>query len=264
MNSQFDPFIQNVTFRDAGGFPFEVPVANLDLFVQYSVRMSINYAAQFGASVIVLVILFLLTKPKRRKSAVFCLNISALFFNVCRLVSQFVYFTGPWREVYAYFGFDFSRVPRSAYAGSILSVVFSVLLLIAVELSLVLQVQVLCATLRRRYRLTLVGVSYLIALITLAFRVWYAVENCIKIINVSYSTSARWLAKLTNIILAISVCFFCLVFVIKLGYAIALRKRLGLREFGPMKVIFIMGCQTMFIPGTFYFPSFQQNSTSHI
>ncbi len=46
----------------------------------------------------------------------------------------------------------------------------------------------------------------------------------------------------------ISVCVFCAMFVAKLGVAMKERKKLGIKQFGPMRVLFIMGCQTMFIP----------------
>jgi pheromone alpha factor receptor len=49
----------------------------------------------------------------------------------------------------------------------------------------------------------------------------------------------------------ISICVFSSVFCTKLGLAIRSRRSLGLKQFGAMQIIFIMGCQTLTIPGKF-------------
>ena len=129
-------------------------------------------------------------------------------------------------------------------------------MLACVESSLVLQVQVVCSTLGSLYRRLLLGMSVLIALVPLGLRFAYVVEASRYIADAKPSIEIQWLESATNIAITISICFFCVVFVGKLGYAIKQRKRLGVREFGPMKVIFIMGCQTLVIPGMSpnYFP----------
>lgn len=249
MSSQFDPFTQNITFHRADGTPFDVWLPRVDLYMQYCIRICINYGSQLGASIILLVVLVLLTRSDKRYSAVFLLNCFALLFNTIRLICQIVYFTNDFTELYRYVAHDFSDIPAGAYAASILGVVLVFLLLVCVLSSLVLQVQVVCSTLRRRYRRVLLGTSVLVALAPLGFRMGYVVQASRRIIKAAGSYSVQWLESATNIAFTVSICFFCLIFVSKLGYAIMQRRRLGVREFGPMKVIFVMGCQTMFIPG---------------
>jgi pheromone alpha factor receptor len=77
------------------------------------------------------------------------------------------------------------------------------------------------------------------------------VENSIAIIKVVYMESIWWIESATNVTLTVSICFFCVIFVTKLGFAIKQRRQLGVREFGPMRIIFIMGCQTMVVPAIF-------------
>ncbi|BDD57157.1 hypothetical protein MPDQ_003501 [Monascus purpureus] len=247
----FDPFTQNITFHDENGSPFDVPLTFLDSFCQFNLRMSINYAAQLGASIVFLVILFIMTRPEKRRCVIFWLNISALVFNVGRLFCQVLYYTGPWSEMYANLANDYSRVPSSAYANSIITVIISTILLICIEFSLVFQVHVLCTTLRRRYRLPLLVVSYLLVLVVIAFRIWLAVGNLINIMGSTYSWSLIPLQKVNTILITSTICFFSAVFVLKLGYAIRIRKKLGITDLGPMKVLFIMGFQTMLIPVIF-------------
>ncbi|BCR98818.1 alpha-factor pheromone receptor STE2 [Aspergillus luchuensis] len=249
--ASLDPFTQNVTFHTGDGTPFEVNVQDIDTFLQYCIQICTNYGAQLGASIVLFVILLLLTRPEKRSSSVFILNCAALLSNVGRLFCQIVYFTTDFVRVYAYFSGDFSQVPTSAYANSVIAVVFYTILVICIEASLVLQVQVICANLGRAYRQVLLSLSIVVALIPVGFRMGMMVENAITIMAAESSIHLVWLQSAENITATISICFFCAIFVGKLGFAIRQRRRLGVRDFGPMKVIFVMGCQTLVIPAIF-------------
>ncbi|KAL1850031.1 Suppressor protein stp22 of temperature-sensitive alpha-factor receptor and arginine permease [Paecilomyces lecythidis] len=250
MQRSFDPFTQSVTFHLADGSPLEVSVGELDDFVQYGIKICIVYSSQLGASLALLVLVLLLTKKDKRLSPVFLLNGSALIFNACRLICNCVYFTTEFSKVYPYFSGDYSRVPASAYANSILAVVFQVLLLIAIECSLILQTQVICVTIRQLYKNILLGVSVVISVLAVGFRLGLAVENSIAIVQAA-NFDAVWLESATNITTIISICFFSCIFIAKLGHAIQRRKKMGIRRFGAMQVIFIMSCQTLVVPSIF-------------
>ncbi|KAL4915838.1 fungal pheromone mating factor STE2 GPCR-domain-containing protein [Aspergillus aurantiobrunneus] len=252
MASDFDPWTQNVIFHLADGTPLEVPIDAVDEFAQYPIRVCTNYGAQLGASVVLLLILLLLTRAEKRASYVFWLNCLALLLNFARLLCSIITFTSAFLKTYTFFSGDYSRVPTSDYANSILGVIFAALLLTVIEISLVLQVQVVCSNLRRIYRRTLLSVSAVVALVPIAFRYWMAVENVkSSILDANSPVPFNWLESAANIVLTVSICFFCTVFVTKLGFAIRLRRKLGLTNFGPMKVIFVMGCQTLIIPAMF-------------
>ncbi|GES61262.1 mating-type alpha-pheromone receptor PreB [Aspergillus terreus] len=251
MGSTFDPFSQTITLRGPAENEITIPIEMVDFFYQYCIRICINYGAQLGASIVLFIILLLLTRPEKRRSSVFVLNITALLLNVSRLICQLIYFTSEFVRLYAYFGNDFSRVPPSAYADSILGVVLVTLLIVCIEASLVLQAQVVCANLRRGYRRTLLAVSVVMALVPIIFRFVYMVQNCWHIMHAAETIRLNWLESATNVVITISICFFSAVFITKLGFAMHLRKRLGMTDFGPMKVIFVMGCQTMAIPAIF-------------
>ncbi|EEH07026.1 mating-type alpha-pheromone receptor PreB [Histoplasma capsulatum G186AR] len=251
MSSSFDPFDQNVVFHKADGTPFNVSIHDLDEFVQYGIRVCINYAAQLGATVIAIVMLALLTQSDKRRTPVFFLNTSALTMNFARLLCMTIYFTTGFNSTYAFFSLDYSRVPGSAYADSILGIAFATILVICMEMSLVIQTQVVCATLSEIQRRLLLVVSILIALLAIGFRMGLMVENCIAIMNASNFRPFIWLQSASNIAITISTCFFSAVFVTKLGYALVTRRRLGMTRFGAMQVMFIMSFQTMVIPAIF-------------
>ncbi|KAL8717033.1 MAG: hypothetical protein Q9225_005688 [Loekoesia sp. 1 TL-2023] len=249
--TSFDPFTQSFTLLMRDGTPFNVTIPELDDFILYNVQISINYAAQLGASLLFLVVLLLLTKPDKRKSPIFIINSVALILNVLRTLLQCLYFTGPFSETYAYFSVDYTRVSGSDYANQVAITVLIWLLLVCVEVSLLLQVRVVCVTLLDIYKRLIYAISTMIAGLALAFRLALCVENSKYILSLESEFSLRWLASATNITTSISICWFCAVFIVKLGFALDQRRKLNVGSFGPMQIIFIMGCQTLIIPAIF-------------
>lgn len=248
-SSLTDPFTQTITLLLADGTPLDLPLSAIDEFMHYNLQICINLASQIGASLVLLVVLLLLTKPDKRRAPVFITNALSLALNVIRTILQCLYFTGPFSEFYAYFGQDYSQVAGKDYAASVAAAVMTLLLLICVECSLLLQVRVVCCTLPGLYRRAIYAVSLLIAVLAVTFRLALCVENSKYIVSWTYQTSIEWLASASNITTSISICWFCAAFVTKLGFALNQRRKLGLDQFGPMQIIFIMGCQTLFIPG---------------
>ncbi|KAL4900792.1 hypothetical protein BDW74DRAFT_90264 [Aspergillus multicolor] len=248
MASDFDPWNQTITFRLGDGTPVDIPLDFIDMTLQYALRATISYASQLGASLILFVILVLLTRAEKRYSYVFWLNGLSLLLNIARLLCTMLYFTSNFFTTYALVSRDLSRVHQRDYATSILGAVFNALLMTTAEISLVLQVQVVCSNLRRIYRRGLLCLSAVVAAVVIIFRYWLMGINCKIVIEGSDPRRINWLESTANIIFTSSICFFCAIFVTKLGLAIRLRRTLGMTDFGPMKVVFIMGCQTLIIP----------------
>ncbi len=245
----FDPYSQSFTLQASDGTTFNVSIPNLDYFVYYNNQVCINYGAQTGASIILLIVLLLLTKPDKRASPIFIVNVSSLALNIIRTILQCLFFTGPFTETYAVFSGDYSRVNTGDYATSVTATVFTLLVLVCVEISLCLQTHVVCATLRQLYRRMIFTASAVIALLAVAFRLALCIENSIFIVQAKVDGPLHPLVSATNITQTISICWFSAVFVTKLAFALNERRKLGLVQFGPMQIIFIMGCQTLIIPG---------------
>ncbi|KAL8665657.1 MAG: hypothetical protein Q9168_007659 [Polycauliona sp. 1 TL-2023] len=250
-STAFDPYSQSFTLLLRDGTPFNVTLPDLDDFILYSVQISINYAAQLGACLLFLIVLLLLTKPDKRRSPIFAINAVALTLNFLRTLLQCIYFTGPFNEVYAYFAVDYSKVSSSDYANQVAITILTFALLVCVEVSLLLQVRVVCITVRRAYRRTILTLSIVIAGLAICFRLAFAIENIKAILALASLFPLHWLASATNITTSISICWFCATFIVKLGFALDQRKKLGVGSFGPMQIIFIMGCQTLIIPAIF-------------
>ncbi|KAI9784612.1 MAG: hypothetical protein M1839_001834 [Geoglossum umbratile] len=246
----WDPLKQSFTLLFPNGKPFNVPIPALDDFISYNSRICANFGCQLGASLLLLVVLAMLTGREKRRSPIFITNMLSLVLNSIRCFLQILYFTGPWSEVYAFLSGDYSRVPTSSYANSIAAEVFALLLLVAVEISLVMQSHVICATMREVHRYIVSFACAVVALIAIGLRFALMVMS-IKSTLTASPMSLWWLASGSNIMTTISICIFCAVFVIKLGFAVLQRRKLGLKQFGPMQIVFIMGCQTLIVPATF-------------
>ena len=255
MNTTFNPMLQPVSLQLQDGTFSNFTVGDLDQFYLYSVQISINYAAQLGASLVLLVVILLATKPDKRTSPIFLINCTSLGLNFLRNLLNCVYFLGPFSEIYTVFSGDYSRVPNSAYSTSVAAIVFGFLLLVSVEASLMFQVHVVCLTLKKLHRNVIFCASLVVAGIAIAFRLGLCIRNTQEIWSGEDDISIQWLASASNITTSISICYFCLVFVVKLGLALRQRSKLGIRNFGPMQIVFIMGCQTLIIPGELHSPA---------
>jgi pheromone alpha factor receptor len=254
----FDPFNQTFTLLSPdGASTIQLTISDLDAWYLYNIYCSIEYAVQIGASLILLVVLVLTTNHTKRHSPLFYINVSALLLNFLRLLFSTLVFTGPFSEAYAYLAFDFARVPASAYALSLAGEALTLVLQLVVETSLLLQVHVVCVTLRRGFRVLILSASSAVASLALAFRLYLAVVNGHAILHPQDMSPAEmaelaWLESTSNIVTTITISWFSAVFVTKLGFALRQRRILGLRRWGSMQILFIMGCQTGVIPGMFF------------
>jgi pheromone alpha factor receptor len=254
--TDFDPYTQPFTLLMAdGSTPFNLTIADLDDYAYYNTKVGINWASQLGASIIMFAVVLLITNPSKHKARLFWINIVSLVLCIIRAILQCVYWTGPWNESFAYFADDYTAVPRTAYANSIAATVMTFLLLCSVELSLFLQVQVITrAMMGNHYRHMLLLLSGIVITLTVGLRFGLMVHNCKQIVGSETDTSFNILplASGSLIMETISIWYFCIIFVAKLGFCIHERKKkLSLKPWGPMEVICIMGGCTMVIPCEF-------------
>ena len=246
-----DPFTQPVTLLLPDGTPFNVTMDDFAQMHFWGVNMGILYGIETGMTVITIVAYVLLVQTSKRKTMAYVLNMLALIFNLIKSLLLCVYVAGPWQNPYAYFADDWSLVPRSAYANSIAASVAKVVQLSCMEASLVLQVNaILCTSVRRR-RWLLVALSMAIGLMAIAFSFALMVVNCKAIMDLESGYDFEWLTNAASITVTISICFFFVIFTSKLGYVLLQRRKVGIRKFGPIQILFVMSLQTMIIPAAF-------------
>ena len=243
-------FNQTFTVHDRDGYEHNFTLENVATYTQSGITQCIVYGSQIGAAAAILVILLLLTKHEKRRSPVFILNSTALLCIVISAIFACLYYTSSWYSPYAIFTGDFSFVSTSAKAVSITKGIFDFFSQLAIEISLVLQVHVVCVTLDKTKRLILLLISMFVAVTAMGFRLAQIANYIhINVILESYNDRGAWLKKARDIALTVSICYFSAVFCAKLGWSLLQRRQLGLTQFGPMQIIFIGGTQTLIIPG---------------
>jgi pheromone alpha factor receptor len=208
------------------------------------------YGAQIGLAALMLVTVCLLTQASKRRSPIFAFNVLALILEVIKSSLLAVYMSSEWNNPYAYFADDQSRITRQDQANSIAAPIIKLLEIICVESSLVLQVRTILFTERKLLRHWAMVLSASISLMTMGVELGLMIINVKSIASLSEAPPIQnRLASIANLTITASICFFMLIFVLKLGFALKNRRKLGVRKFGPMQVVFIMGVQTMIVPG---------------
>jgi pheromone alpha factor receptor len=253
MPPDFDFWAQELTFLD--GRTNETVVITMQVlndFRLFGNRLAINYACQVGASIMLLLVLLLLTKAEKRKSYIFILNSGCLLLNTIRCVLLCTWVTSGWDNPYSYIFQDFSLVTPADMATQIAQRIFTALVVILILTSLCSQVWIVCVTTPPLQRNIIMGVTTSLGLAALGSRlalIYYNIKTTLAFESMGPYDD---LAGISYVLQAVSIWAFSCVFVYKLGQAMLKRHRLKMPQFSPMQVVFIMGCQTMLIPGTFH------------
>jgi pheromone alpha factor receptor len=247
----FDAWRQPITMLFPDGSNFTTSVDYFNAMRIYGSRLSIVYGAQIGATVTLLLILLLLTRAEKRKSSIFIVNAACLLFNLIRCVLNSCYTTGTLFHPYAQLIGDFTHVTKGDLATMAAANTFTLIVTILVMISLSLQVWVVCITTAPAHRtLIMLGTTF-VALAAVGWKAAYVIINIRETLGLrSFDPYKRVLLD-SYITQAVAICLYSFIFTYKLGYAIVQRRKLNMPQFGPMQIIFIMGCQTMIVPGTF-------------
>jgi pheromone alpha factor receptor len=255
----FDVYNQPFEIMDSQGEMQMTSTGDIDYIRVTAVRAAIIFATQLGASAVLLLVLLLMTPAAKRRSLSWIFNVLTLVCNVIRCTIQCTEMTGPFLNFVLLTLQEYGDASLGKHARiSIANSVMTTLVFVFIELALVTQVHVICAaTMPRLYRLSILSFCGVVAMLAVGFRLNLMIRNCEDIANLANGTLATpksthnldWAQSTSNIMAIVSICVFSSVFCTKLGLAIRSRRSLGLKQFGAMQIIFIMGCQTLTIPG---------------
>jgi pheromone alpha factor receptor len=244
---------QLFTITDRHGQEAQFPLWYVDTLIKDSVVHGIIPGVQFGASLILFLVLLLLSKHDKRRSPVFIFNTAALCFNIIYALLQCCIVTSSWWDIYPIMVGDYGVVTPAAQRLTVAVSVFVTLVALCIEASLVLQVHVVSVTMRTWQKLFILAISSFVAAVAMGFRIAQSVVSVMCNNRADeFCNSTTWLAKAKDISLTLSICFFSIIFCAKLGWSLRERRKLGMKQFGSMQIIFIGGFQTMFIPGKFH------------
>lgn len=242
--------MQNITLYAPDGSLIQVDMESVNLYRLHTARVSISYGSQIGASVVLLLVLLLLTRSEKRKSSIFILNALCLVANSLRCIFSACFITGNLMHPYT----QLTAIPRATttdLAVSIVAAILSFVVTTLVMVSLSLQIWVACVTTSKLQRIFIMGSTTTTALVSVGFRFAFTVASIIATIHLT----DRGIDKLSAgsyITQAAAILLYSCVFTWKLGCAVVQRRRLKMLQFGPMQIVFIMGCQTMVVPGMLF------------
>lgn len=250
-NSSFDPYTQPVTIYLADGVtPTTFLLSDLDFISYYTHTRCINYSSQMGACFVMFFVLLVLTKESKRRTSMFILNILSLVFGFFRALLLTIYFVSPWNRVYPEFSGDYSSIPRSAFASSIASTVFPVLMTITVNMSLVIQAYTVCKNMNIHsiYRHAIVLLSCLVLLTAVGFHFIQMVTNSMAIMAAESFSSKQWVMTGALATETASIWFFSIIFTGKLVWTLVTRRMMGWKQWSGVRILAAMGGCTMLIP----------------
>lgn len=250
----FDPHTQTVNFLAADGeTPIEVPIPFIDKFNEESVSICINYGTQLGACVLMLLVLLIMTPSNKFRRPSTILHIIALVFCSIRMALLASFFPSPFNEFYNYWAGDYSSVEDYHFHISVGANCFSLLLVVAVEFALVNQAWTMVNLWPSAAKYGLVIVSAGVTLLTISWRLAYTVVLSKAVYAAESARPMRWVVQWALITNAVSICWFCALFNIKLVLHLVSNRRFlpSCQALTPMDVLVMTNGLLMIIPGMF-------------
>jgi len=241
--------------------------ATYNLYLNYTASYVFNFGLQAGFSILLAVTLLALTRPSKRHTPIFLLNIFALTACIVRVILSACYF---WSPSWAYFIQFITLVDSEpdahvwqlddpyTWRGQMVAAFFAAVQVTCIFVSLFLQIKAVCAPMVVRWQQqSMMGLTGFIAFANI-FLAWLHTSLQMSTINeLVVSHGERWslgieyigLWQLIRWINQGSIAYFSLIFGAKLAVAVAQRRRMGIKQFGAMEIVLIMALQTMLVPG---------------
>ena len=248
----FDPYSQSVRFLAADGKRLiNVPIPEIDKFNEESVSICLNYGAQFGACVFMLLVFVIVTPSSKFRMPSTILYIAALVISIIRMALLGAFFPSPFNEFYNYWAMDYSAVSIHHYGVSVAGNVFSLLLVIAVEAALINQAWAMVTLWPSIAKYIVSSVSVSVTLLTIGWRMAYSILLSKAVFSAESARPIRWISQWAIITNTVSICWFCALFNVKLVvHLIAHRGMLPpCRSLTPMEVIVMTNGILMIVPG---------------
>ncbi|CAM1501150.1 Fc.00g103120.m01.CDS01 [Cosmosporella sp. VM-42] len=252
--ADFDPFTQNVTFFGPDGkTEITVPIPALNAFHAETASICINYGTQIGACLIMLLTVLVMTPSSKFRRLSNILHIAGLVVCTIRMGLLAAYYPSPFNDFYTYWGYDYSRVPRMYFHTSVASTVFSLFLVICVEGALMNQAWAMVSLWPKFWKWGISISSAIISLNTIGWRIAFTVFQVQSIYSLVPAAATLWVAYGMVVTNAISICWFCAIFNIKLIMHLVSNRGLlpSYKNLTPMEVLVMTNGILMIVPVIF-------------
>ncbi|KAK5994911.1 hypothetical protein PT974_03299 [Cladobotryum mycophilum] len=250
----FDPYGQNVTFLAAdGSTSISIPIPVLNLFNDQTVAICLNYASQLGACAAMLAVVLVMTPSSKLRRPSNVLHVLGLVLGLLRMVFLSIYFVSPFSHFYQVWGEDYQGIALKYYQWSNTSTVLSFLLVVVVQAALMNQAWTMVSLWPNLAKYALATFSGLVALLTTALRLALTIVQIEGIMENAPPMQYLWLAQGSSIMTAISTCWFCAMFNLKLVHHLISNRGVlpSRRALNPMEILIMTNGILMIIPVIF-------------
>ncbi|KAJ3498966.1 hypothetical protein NLG97_g727 [Lecanicillium saksenae] len=250
----FDRFSQNVTFFLADhNTTVSVPIPVLNAFSDETVRTTMNYGAQLGACIIMLLVVLVLTPSSKLTRASSCLHLAGLFVSIVRMGLLFSYFLSPFSHFYQVWTMDPALVPRYYFDVSLAANTLALPLVIIVQAALMNQAWTMVAFWPRIWKYAACILSAIIVLLTIGTRLAFTIVQNHAIVTSIPPDFFLWGTTWMIVMSAVSIFWFCAIFNVKLVTHLVINRGIlpSTTLINPMEVLIMTNGVLMIIPSIF-------------
>jgi len=242
---------QTFNLTDIYGDVFNLSLSDFDDYFHDAGRSLVIFGVNIGMCVTIAIVLLLLTKPEKRRTPIFSLNLAGLILEFFRMLMTAIIFTGPNFVIASEFLSDNSLTPESSFVPIYLYTFATIPWYIVIFTSLILQVRVVFGAEPKAQRYLTWGLGF-IGLAAMGFNITAQADTFKGQVERTGDLDIwfNWVVLTARILYTLTVGLASLTFVAKLMYLIYRRQRMGFKGFGPLQVIVIMGTQCLIVPRT--------------
>ncbi|TWU71960.1 hypothetical protein ED733_001358 [Metarhizium rileyi] len=249
----FNPLLQPVTFLSPSRRPISIPIPAIDALNDESISTTINYAFQLGSCATLLVIVLIMTPPSKLRRISSLLHVAGLAMCIIRTALLLAFYVSPLNHFYQFWAGDYSSVPRRFLYNSVAGNVFSLLLFITLQAALMHQAWTMVSLWPTLIKLCLTAASATISLLAIGWRFAFTVVQNRSNLDLAPAVSLAWLIETALILNALSICWYCALFNVKLVTHLLVNRGIlkSSQTLTPMETLVITNGVLMFVPVIF-------------
>lgn len=251
----FDPINQQIIILAPDGkTPIPFTPAIVSEIYHDAASLSILYGTQIGACIVMLAVLLAMTPTVRFTRWPTIISALALSLNMVRMLLLALFYPSSWTNFYTLLTMDFSQVKTRDYNLSVAATALSILVTVLIMVALVLQAYSMLQLWAAPYKWSAISMSLAIVFATIGFNFASVIIQIHLIVNnLPVQQSTLWVRKTYLGLITTSICWFCLVFNVRLVMHMWTNRTIlpSLKGLKAMDVLVITNGILMFVPGKF-------------
>jgi pheromone alpha factor receptor len=239
----------NLTAIDGESYTFNL--SDFDTVAWSYGQSLVILGTDIGMCAVLGIVLLLLTKPEKRRTRIFILNIAGLALQFVRMLLAAIQYNGINSGMAVQLLGTITLSPMSSFIPAFIYMIVTMFWYMAIITSIILQVRVVFGTERTTRKFLTFGLG-LLGFAAVAFNITTQSDDFKGYLKKTGETDPwkPWVELTGRILYTVTIGLSSAIFVAKLLYLIHRRKKLGFRGFGPLQVIVIMASQCLLIPRT--------------